>query len=109
MKTLMILALALSASAFAMPEFNAQKSSCAEMREALANYGEIKVVSRNFLIKRTYYVYDKVHCRPLDREVAPVFRTRDAFSCEVGRMCESDPCAGAGGYPGNNPYRSCAN
>ena len=92
-------------SASALPELQAQKSTCAEMQEALANYGEAKIISRNLLIKRTTFVYEKIRCNALEMKVQGIFRSKDVFSCEVGYYCKRDRSAGAGCYPGNNPGR----
>lgn len=101
---LFLLALALvTVSAHAMPEYNARKTSCDELQEAVENYGEIRVRSRNFLIARRTVVAANPRCHALAYKKEAIFRTADVLSCAVGFTCEDDRTLRGDCYPGNNP------
>lgn len=88
-------------SAFAAPRYDARKTTCSDLKQALENYGEIAVRSRNLILARTTLVAENPRCGALSYKKEARFRTLDSISCQVGYTCEEDRSIGC--YPGNNP------
>lgn len=104
MKALSLLALVLmTCSAFAGPSYNARTSTCSELQEALENYGEINIRSKNILIVRHTRVAENPRCHALAYKKEARFRTADSISCHVGFTCEEDRTLRGDCYPGHNP------
>lgn len=102
MKALLAFIFVLStASVFAAPRYDARKTTCADLKQALENYGEIAVRSRNLIIARTTLVAENPRCHALAYKKEARFRTKDSISCHVGFTCEEDRSIGC--YPGHNP------
>lgn len=92
---LLVSAFVMSSGAFAAaPEVWAKQVSCQELKDTLANYGEVTIKSRLFGLTNSTTVYLGVNCGPYQREVSAYFSVKDTRFCQVGSYCQR---AGGGG------------
>lgn len=111
MKTIALIFALFSFQTFAeVPEVLAKNMTCAELRDSLANYRTLTVVSKVLLFKKRLTIYQVANCSYDERVQSATFKTSTDRYCSVGEFCETIPSDysdyGSGSSSGSDSWGS---
>ena len=85
---ILTLSLLFSLSAIAeVPYIVARTVTCQEVKDAVANYGKVKLKTHFLGLPSTGYHYREVICPEFSRSASLKFSTKDIRNCKAGLQC----------------------